>query len=101
MQSLGYSNNPIKALYFNMHIFNDWLNIIFQKKLWHYDFTIVLLKYNIFPLSFILKHQNVIFASDMNEFEWKTISQGFPPLPTAEQFSVKSSSGFNVVYSNI
>lgn len=90
MESLGYSNNPIKALYFNMHIFNVWLNIIFQNKLWHCDFTIVLVKYNIFPLSFILKHQNVILASAMHEFEWKTISQGFPPVPPAKSKTVLS-----------
>lgn len=63
LQSLGYSNNPRKDLYFNMHIFNVWLNIIFQKKLWYCDFTIMVVKYSIVPLSFILKHQNVIFAS--------------------------------------
>lgn len=36
-----------------------------------------------FLLSFVLKSPNVIFASARLEFEWKTISQGFPPLPPA------------------
>lgn len=52
-----------------MHIFNVWLNIIFQNKLCHCDFTIVLVKCNFVPLGFILKQQNVIFASAMHEFE--------------------------------
>lgn len=37
----------------------------------------------------------------IDEFEWQTISQGFPPLPPAGQFSMKSSPCFYVVFHNL
>lgn len=99
MQSLGYGYNPMKALYFYTHIFNVWLNIIFQNKLWHCEFTIALGKFFFFfPLSFILKHQNVIFASAMHGFEWKTISQGFPPVPVASSRTEQNSFQWSSVH---
>lgn len=85
-----------------MHIFNVCLNIIFQNKLWHCDFTLVLIKYNIFPLSFILKHQNIIFASVMHEFEWKNFT-GFPTSTSSQQQNSFQwgPASFNVIYSKI